>query len=398
MKKLMILGGGFLQSFVVKKAIELGYYTIVVDGNSNAPAFELADEFRVVQIIDTEACLEIGREEQIAGVIAPATDFGALTAAYVAQELGLPSVSYEVAQLIRNKFEVRKIFHEHQIDNMKNFFQVSSIKECLDIADKIHFPVIIKPIDGSGSNGTYEVLRREDFVHYCQLSLDQAYSDSVLIEDFITGQEYGVESIVNKGEVTVLGIMRKKMTAPPDFAELGHQIPSGLDERIETKIRERVAKAIKQLGIQFGSVNMDLIVTPEGSIYIIDVGARMGGNIIGSHIIPEATGWDYLAQCVQAAVGDAFELPKREQPIKSVATRIIALDAGKISRLPDFEKIEENYDCKVYLNKKIGDLIETYHTNKDNCGFLMASGEEVTVLNDRLDQALKELNESVGRE
>lgn len=136
------------------------------------------------------------------------------------------------------------------------------------------------------------------------------------MEPFINGVEYGVESFVCNGEIHILAVMKKWMTKPPHYAELGHAVPSGLPVEIENKIRGCVAKAIEVLEINFGSVNMDLLLTEEGSVHIVDIGARMGGNLIGSHIIPMGTGVDYIGNIVRASVGDdvSFE-PKAEKGV-----------------------------------------------------------------------------------
>lgn len=93
MKKILIIGAGFLQSFVIKKAKEIGYYTIAIDKNPHAVGFEIADEFNVVDIIDQEACLKYAKEKEIDGVMTAATDYGVLSAAYIAEKLNLPGLN-----------------------------------------------------------------------------------------------------------------------------------------------------------------------------------------------------------------------------------------------------------------------------------------------------------------
>ena len=104
MKKLLVIGAGFLQDFVIQKSVSMGYEALTVDADPKAVGFSHAHKYAVVNIVDEQACLEYARNEQIDGVVTAATDYGVLSAAYVAQKMGLPGLKYEVAQLIKNKY------------------------------------------------------------------------------------------------------------------------------------------------------------------------------------------------------------------------------------------------------------------------------------------------------
>src|SRR5699024_873114 len=187
-------------------------------------------------------------------------------------------------------------------------------------------------------------------------AFNNSLSHKIIIEDYIDGEEIGVESIVFDGEVYVLGIINKKMTLPPNYAELGHSVPSKLD--INKKIIEIVKKAITSLGINFGAVNMDILVSETNKICIVDIGARMGGNLISSHIIPNSTNYDYLSNLIKATMGDRFEKPSIEL-VKPIASKILALDPGEIVEVPKLFDIEKKYNVNIYFTKQVGDVINS---------------------------------------
>ena len=166
------------------------------------------------------------------------------------------------------------------------------------------------------------------------------------------------------------------MTLPPFYAELGHAIPSGLSFEMENKIRKCVEKALVALEVNHGSVNMDLLIGNDGDVHIVDVGARMGGNLIGSHIIPKGTGVDYMGNMIRAAVGDATDYTPLHEP-KPVATKLLALIPGIVKALPDFEQIANEYDVAIEHHLHVGDTINEYHTNLDGCGYVVATGNDV---------------------
>lgn len=393
MKKLLVIGAGFLQDFVIQKAKKMGYETLTVDADPNAVGFKSADRYAVVNIVDEKACLEYARKENIDGVLTAATDYGVLTAAYVAREMNLPGLNYEAAQLIKNKYRVRKCLFDSHIDDTEQAYEIDKDTELKDLCGKLSFPVMVKPCDGSGSRGASRVDSPEDFQKACSAAMDSSITHRAEVETFITGTEYGAESLVAGGEVHVLGIMRKWMTKPPYYAELGHAIPTDLPHEVEERARQCVENAIKALGINFGSVNMDMLITKEGKIHIIDIGARMGGNMIGPCVIPYGTGIDYMANMIRNAVGDETDFTPTSH--SCVATRLLAFDDGVVKRLPDFVALEKEYGVEIYHHLEVGQRVNEYHTNLDGCGYVVARADDVDSAINTVDTVLNRIKETI---
>ena len=369
-KRLLILGGGFLQNFVIKKARELGYYVYVLDPALNSVGFQYAHEHALINIIDEEACLAYALYKKVDGVLTAATDFAVLAMSRIANEMNLPGIDYTVARIIKNKAAVRKCLYEAHADDTGYAFEINDIEQVDIILSQIQFPVMVKPCDGSGSRGASKVERKEDFKKACEYAISGSVTHRAIAEPFVIGKEYGVESFVDHGEIHVLAVMQKDMTLPPYYAELGHAIPSGLDPKLENRVKACVIKAIKALGVNHGSVNMDLLITDNGEVHIVDIGARMGGNLIGSHIIPIGTGIDYMGNMIRAAVGDKtnWEPVSKAEP---VATKLLALTPGVVVKLPDMETIARELDVTIEHHLHVGDTINEYHTNLDGCGYVV---------------------------
>ena len=389
MKKLLVIGAGFLQDFVIRCSAALGYETLAVDADPKAPGFTHSARHAVVNIVDQQACLDYARQECIDGVLTAATDFGVLSASFVAQEMGLPGLRYEAAQLIKNKYRVRKCLFENRVDDTEQAFEVTGETDLESLAGRIRYPVMVKPCDGSGSRGASRVDRPENLATACAYAVNGSITHRAEIESFITGQEYGAESLVLDGQVHVLAIMKKKMTAPPYYAELGHAIPNGLPVRLEQKVRECVERAIRALGVNFGAVNMDLLITEDGRVSIVDVGARMGGNLIGPCIIPYGTGVDYPTALIRASVGDPVDLTPG--PHGAVATRLLAFPKGKVGHLPDMSAIERRFEVEIYHHMTEGMEIHEYHTNLDGCGYVVARADTAEEAAARVEAALAEI-------
>ena len=394
MKKILIIGAGFLQDFVIRKSREMGYYTLAVDADPSAIGLSHADKSAAINIIDREACLEFARKEQVDGVLTAATDYGVLTAAYIAAYMNIPGLNYETAKLIKNKYLVRKRLFENHVDDAEQAYEVTRDTDISALSQLLKYPVMVKPCDGSGSRGASRVDCSNNLAEACEYAVSNSITHKAEIESFIFGHEYGAESLVVNGDVHVLAIMKKWMTEPPYYAELGHAIPCGLPNEIEERAKKIVAKAIDALGINHGSVNMDLLITDTGKIHIVDVGARMGGNLIGSHIIPYGTGIDYMGNMLKAAVGD--ELNWNANGKSAVATKVLAFKSGKISNLPDKYFCEFASDgVEIYHHMNVGDVVNEYHTNIDGCGYIVVKAENVEKAESLAAKTLKSIAEFI---
>ncbi len=394
MKRVLILGAGFLQSFLIKHARKLGYYTIAIDKNPCAEAFAHANEYEVIDIVDQKACLKFAISKKIDGVVTAATDYGVLSTAYVAQEMGLPGLSYNVAQTMRNKYLVRKRLHETGIDGVNQYYEVSTTCELDKLKKQIRFPVIVKPCDGSGSRAVEKVSCFENLERACVNAINASLAGKALIEEFIHGQEVGAEAFVYNGQCIVIAIMDKRMTDPPYYAELGHCYPSTVANT--DNVKDILRRVVKALGVDFGAVNFDIIVTDDHRVCIIDVGARMGGNLIGSHIVPLGTGVDYMGNLIRASVGDPIDTTTTDR--LCVATRLLALTPGKVKTLPDFERISREHLVQVYPRLNVGDVIRQYKNNLDGCGYVVSVGDDLNEVELRVESAKNRINREIVRE
>jgi len=395
LKSILIIGAGFLQAFVIKKAKDLGYRTLAIDKNPCAVGFEIADEFQAVDIVDLDACLAYARAHRVDGVMTAATDYGVLSASHISQAMGLPGLDFETAKIIKNKYLVRDILFAKTGQGISQYFEANDLDHLPVKRGSIKFPVIVKPCDGSGSKGVNKAGDFNELMIAVGTALNASRIHKALVEKFISGKEFGVESMVLNGEVHVLGIMGKHMTDPPDYAELGHFMPSQLG--METKVKDIVRRSIQALGINYGAVNMDVLITNEGEAFIVDIGARMGGNLIGSHIIPIGTGIDYMEALIRSAVGDDVNLGVGNGRV-NVATRLLALRPGRVKRLPDFAEIQRQEMVEIYHHLHVGDEIPQYHNNLDGCGYVLARVGTLAEVESHVENAMALIDEGIVRD
>lgn len=304
MKKIVIIGGSYLQLPAVIKAKELGYEVHCFSWADGAVCAEEADFFYPISIIEKEEILEKCREIGIDGITTIASDVAVLTVNYVAKHLGLIGNPDEYSTIVTNKYEMRQCFAKNNIPSPR--FTIANKDNKFHITG-FRFPLIVKPTDRSGSRGVEKVLDSVQLEKAIVRAKAESFSHAAIIEEYVTGHEVSVESISFKGKHYVLQITDKVTTGAPYFVELEHHQPSSLTTDIQARIREIVMHALEALHIQYGASHSELKITDDGDIRIIEVGARMGGDFIGSNLVQLSTGYDFLGATIQVAMGEFIE-------------------------------------------------------------------------------------------
>lgn len=306
MKKLAIIGASYLQQPLVEKCKELGVYSICFAWEDGAVCKDLCDKFYPISTVDKDAILKVCQEEKIDGITTIASDVATLTVCYVAEKMGLVGNQDKYAPTATNKYLMRQCFMEHNVPSPKFCLTEGQIPE---IIDTFKFPVIVKPTDRSGSRGVEKVLKKDDLQEAIDRACKESFQKKAVIEEFVEGREISVESISYQGRHYNLQITDKVTTEAPFFVELEHHQPSSLPEDIKAKVRTIVLNALDALHIQYGASHAELKISKDGDIRVIEIGARMGGDFIGSDLVKLSTGYDFLKGVIDVAFGD-FEEPK----------------------------------------------------------------------------------------
>ncbi|MDR6968755.1 biotin carboxylase [Flavobacterium arsenatis] len=299
MKKLAIIGASYLQLPLVEKAKEMGIETHCFAWPEGAVCKDIADYFYPISILKKEDILQKCIEINIDGITTIATDMAVPTICYVAEKMDLVSNSFTSSFASTNKGAMRNAFRKDNccipkfIEINNSTFNIKGFK----------FPLIVKPVDRSGSRGVTKVMFENELLQAIIYAIDESFSKKAIVEEYIEGDEVSVESISWNGEHTILAITDKITTGAPHFVELEHHQPSGLSKEIQDKIKTEAIKCLKALDINFGAAHSEFKITSAGEVYVIEVGARMGGDFIGSHLVKLSTSYDFLEGVINIALG-----------------------------------------------------------------------------------------------
>lgn len=311
MKTLAVIGASYLQRPLVEKAKAMGLRVICFAWVEGAVCADIADRFYPISIVDKDEILHICAEERVDGVCTIASDVAAPTVAYVAQELHLNGNNYHAAVSANNKYLMRKAFTDAKI-KCPRFTRITEDDET-DFSEW-HYPLIVKPCDRSGSLGVSLAKDSEELQRSIEKALPLSFNHEAIVEEYIEGREISVEFISFKGRHYPLAITDKVTTEAPHFVELEHHEPADLTPRLYGIINAATHRALDSLGITEGASHTEFKIDANGNIFIIELGARMGGDFIGSDLVMLSTGYDFVKGVIEVALGE-FKKPvfgKRE--------------------------------------------------------------------------------------
>lgn len=298
-KKIAVIGASYLQLPLVLKAKKMGLEVYCFAWKDGAVCAEYANGFFDISIIEKEAILEKCQELKIDGIATIASDTATVAVNYVASKMGLVANPNDYTAVCTNKYLMRQCFMAHQVPSPK--FSVADEKG-IDLQD-FQYPLIVKPTDRSGSRGVEKIETQEELASAIERAKKESFEHKAIVEEFVTGREISVESISYKGTHYILQITDKVTTGAPFFVELEHHQPSSLSIEIKEKVKNIVLHALDSLHIKFGASHSELKITADGDIKVIEIGARMGGDFIGSNLVKLSTGYDFLKGVIDVALG-----------------------------------------------------------------------------------------------
>ncbi len=313
MKKIVIIGANDFQNQLILKAKEMGFETHVFAWKDGSPGEQTADYFYPISIVETEQILETCREIRPDAVASIASDLANITVSKVAAGLGLPGNSPECIRLSTNKYAMREAFTRARIATPK-FYRVDRMEAYLY---GMRLPLIVKPTDRSGSRAITKVTDFENLGEAIRQAVNQSFAKEAIVEEYIEGEEYSYEAISCKGKHTRLAVTKKYTTGAPHFIETGHAEPAVLSEDMMYRVDYVMRKALDALKITDGASHGEFKITPEGKVRIIEIGSRMGGDCIGSDLVPLSTGYDFMEMVIDVACGKEPRLAPKTSPRKA---------------------------------------------------------------------------------
>lgn len=347
MKKLLLLGGARYLLPVIESAHRLGIYVITCDYLPDNIAHKYSDKYLNVSIIDKNAVLVAAQKEQIDGIMSFATDPGVVTAAYVAEQMGLPAAgSYESVSILQDKGRFRKLLTDNgfTVPHARSYEEISEAQKDVDY---FNWPVIVKPVDSAGSKGVTKVETPSELEKSIRYALEFSHSNKFIIEDFIEKKGCSSDSdcfsVDGKLVVTTFSSQRFDVKAENPYAPMAFSWPSTFSSEHEEELKSEIQRLLTLLGMKSSIYNVETREGVDGKAYIMEVSPRGGGNRL-AEMVRYATGMDMITAAVKAAVGDPVDNLEQKSYDGSWAEYVL-------------HSIEEGTYKEVWINPEFKDRV-----------------------------------------
>jgi len=366
-KKILLLGGSAQQVIAIETAKHLGYYTILCDYLPDNPGQYEADQFYLISTTAKDAVLEIAQKEKIEGVLAYASDPAAPTAAYVAEKMELPGNPLKSVEILCNKDRFRKFLLENgfSVPNAKGYsLAIDAVKE----KDGFEYPIIIKPVDSSGSKGATVLYTEDGLSEALNFAFSFSRSHRIIIEHYIEKKHpylIGGDIFIKDGKIVLWGLLNchRDVNVNP-LVPVGKSYPLQLGENDIKNVKHTLSSMVEKLGIRNGSMNVELVVDKDDHVWPIDVGPRSGGNMIPD-LLGDMFGVNIAEMSIEAAMGTEIKGNICE-PNGFYATHNLHSNRNGRYKGISFSPEIEPYIYRKCLYKKQGDVVE-YFDNAAKC-------------------------------
>ncbi len=392
MKKILLLGGSRYLLPVIEAAHNLGLYVITCDYLPDNIAHKYSDEYCNVSIIDKEAVLKVARELNIDGILSFACDPGVATAAYVAEQLGLPyGGSYESVSILQNKARFRQFLAEHGF-NVPMAKGYTSISSALNDIELFQWPVIVKPVDSAGSKGVTRVDGPKQLEESIRYALSFSHCKEFIVEDFLEKKGHSSDtdcfSVDGKLEFVSFSAQRFDDACENPYTPAAYSWPSSFSEKSKKELTDEIQRLLTLLNMKTSIYNVETRECVNGKTYIMELTPRGGGNRL-SEMLRYATGVDLIENAVRAAIGEPI-VNMGQKPYQDYwAEVILHSDApGEFDSLWISDEIKDNV-VETDLWIESGDMVGGFSGANEAIGTLVLKFEKAEEMEKVLDSVLE---------
>ena len=368
----IVLGGTSPHAALILELKGRGYRTVLVDYLEDPPAKRVADEHVRESTLNREAVLEIARAHSASLVISVSLDQPIPVVAYVSEQLGLPTMlSSQVAHSVTDKRAMKKVMLDAGIPTP--WFTTTRDAGFVP-PESLKFPVVVKPVDGTGSLGVSMVAKHARLAEALQHALKHSASKEAIVEEFKAGLEMSVDCIVIEGKPQILlrrerhSLWTADKAAPQCFATLA---PANLDYLSQEKLESLVEEVVAAFGLDTCPLLIQAVVGGDGQFSVLEIAARLGGGPSAFRTVKLKTGVDLLAAAVSCAIGEKIE-PIAHDDGFFYATNNVYATGGQFGEVKGYEALlQKKVIEEIYIYRSPGNLMdESLSARNRACAFI----------------------------
>lgn len=370
-KKILVIGAGLAQVDAIRKARELGYYVMASDISPNAAGLKAAHESRIFDVKDVESNLKWAKDAEIDGVISYASDITLPTVQAVREALNLPGLGRVPMETSLDKSRQRLLFEKIGMPQ-PDFEIVENINDLNRAVKRIGFPLVIKPVDNSGSRGVAMVYESGELPYAFTAAMENSKRGLVVVEEFMEGTELTIEGFSINGSHHILAISDK--FKPEGSYRVATQLvyPAAISDELEQKVIDLICTAYDAVEVDSTPTHSEIILTPEGP-KIVEISCRGGGFYVFSHIVEAASGYDIVANWTRVCAGDPVDEIMNMK--RGVVLGFYAANPGRLVRVVGLEDAQaiDGVDTELFI--KPSEIVPELKTDGSRTGWIIARGQ-----------------------
>lgn len=386
MDKLLLLGAMQMHVPIIKRAKECGVYVITCDYIPENEGHKYADEAYYDSTTDIEAVLSLAKKCGVNGITTFNSDPAALTAAYVADRLGLPGSGYEAVKIMSEKDRFRTFLSENGF-NVPRFRQYTDIEALMDDLNNFQFPVMLKPVDSSGSKGVVKIESSANIEQYFGEALSYSRCKRIIVEEFIEsrGAQLHGDAFIHEGKVEFIYLGDHHFDSTVNnLVPISTTFPSCHDENDIQRVEFEVQRFISKVGFRQGGINIEARISlTDDKIYLIEVGPRNGGNFTPV-VIQYASGFNFVDACINSALQRSHTVQNTNKRGYYAYIIIHAKEDGVLSHVEINQVLKDRVLQRFdYLHN--GDTVKSFRGANAAIGVLLVHFDTIAQMNHCVD-------------
>ncbi|MGX7826266.1 ATP-grasp domain-containing protein [Actinokineospora sp. 24-640] len=391
--ELLVLGAGEEQVVLYEEARRRGLRTIAVDMRTDRPGIALADEFLAMSTTDHTGIAEALRGRRIAGVVSTAADTCLASWHHLCVHFGTPWLyPAEAAAVSMDKSAFHRTAAAAGVPTYR-WAQSGDLAELAATVRGFRFPVVVKPTDASGGRGVHGVREPAELDAALRFAAASSPRGQVIVEEFVEGVNYTVNVFMSAGEVALSVITEKHILPGPGFLIGGHTAPAPLAPAAEAEMTREARELCRAFGLLDGPANFDVVLGPDGTRYVLEVGARMSGNGF-PRLVSALADVDCVAALVDLAIGEPVRLtPRRWRPTRlHVLTSPLPVPGRFVSAhgLTDVAAMPDVTSVELFIDP--GDVAQPFTEAGRKLGWVVVSADDQTSLPTRVSEVVAALD------
>ena len=377
---------------LIEAAKQQDLYIGIIDKDPAALGIKFANVYFPVSTTDIPGVVDVARKFSPQGIVTMATDMPMRALATACEALNLPSISQNCALVCTDKGLMMKSLHSGNVPSPW-YHVYSDIAQYRNDIVGLPLPCILKPVDSSGSRGVVKLISAKEAIEAYEYARSASREGRVIVEEFLSGREISVEVLCESGNPRVIATTSKLTTGTPHFVEIGHSQPADLTKSENNAVIDVACAAVRALGISTGAAHVELMVTASGP-RLIEVGARLGGDYITSHLTPMSTGVNMVKAVLDMSLGRSCNIPDPRRD--GSAIRYITAGNGIVTSVSGMERAKAvSGVTEVRLTKPIGYHYGELHGSDERLGYVIAKGNCANEAIRRCDEAISMIDVEV---